>query len=311
MVVATASALEAPISWQRGDADVHGLKIHYEMAGPAHGDPLLLVMGLGGQLVLWPDAFCAQLIAQGFRVIRFDNRDIGLSGSGNRRVPIRLQRDMVLSKLGAKISANYTLHDLAKDTVGLMDALGIAKAHLVGVSMGGMISQIVAGRYPDRVLSLTSIMSNTNSPKLPLPKLSVLLRLAPPFGVRHDRASVIARTVKLFEMIGSPGYPTPLAERERIAALAFDRAYKPSGVLRQTHGILATGSFEELLPHITAPTQVIHGLDDPLVPVAGGKRSAQLIRGARLELIKGMGHDFPAGLFPRWTQLISENAARA
>lgn len=298
------------LDWQRGDAIANGIKIHYEIAGPENGEPLLLVMGLSAQLIHWPDAFCEQLLAKGFRVIRFDNRDSGLSGSGNAKVRFHLQKDMLRAKFGVKLQANYTLHDLAKDTVGLMDALGIAKAHLVGASMGGMISQIVAGRYPGRVLSLTSIMSNTNSPKLPLPKLSVLLQLAPPFGVKHDRASVIARTVKLFNMIGSPGYPTSLAERERIAALAFDRAYRPSGIARQTHGILATGSFEELLPHIVAPTQVIHGLDDPLVPVAGGQRSAGLIRGAKLELIKGMGHDFPDGLAPRWAALIAENAAR-
>jgi pimeloyl-ACP methyl ester carboxylesterase len=174
-----------------------------------------------------------------------------------------------------------------------------------------MISQIIAATYPQRVLSLTSIMSSTNSPKLPLPRLDVLLKLAPPFGVKHDRASVIARNVRLFEVIGSPGYPTPPAERERIAALAFDRAYRPSGMLRQTHGIVATGSFEDLLGSVTAPTQVIHGLADPLVHVDGGRRSAQLIRGARLALVEGMGHDFPAQLFPRWVELVAANAARA
>lgn len=299
------------LDWQRGEAIANGIKIHYEIAGPEHGEPLLLVMGLSAQLVHWPEEFCAQLVDKGFRVVRFDNRDIGLSGSGNARVRFNIQKDMLRAKFGAKLQANYTLHDLAKDTVGLMDALGIPKAHICGASMGGMISQIVAGRYPGRVLSLTSIMSSTNSPKLPLPKFSVLLQLAPPFGVKHDRAAVIARTVKLFGMIGSPGYPTPLAERERIAALAFDRAYRPSGIARQTHGILATGSFEELLPHVVAPTQVIHGLDDPLVRVEGGKRTAQLIKGAKLELIKGMGHDFPTGLAPRWVELIAGNAARA
>lgn len=309
MTEATVQA--TPLAWQRGDVTANGIKIHYEMTGPAHGDALLLVMGLSAQLVHWPDAFCAQLVDKGFRVIRFDNRDIGLSGSGASRVRIRLQRDMLRSKLGAKIDANYTLYDMAKDTVGLLDALGIAKAHLVGASMGGMISQIVAATHPERVLSLTSIMSSTNSPKLPLPKFSVLLQLAPPFGVKHDRASVIARVVKMFGLIGSPGYPTPLAERQRVAALAFDRAYRPAGMLRQTHGILATGSFEHVLGNVQAPTQVIHGLDDPLVNVAGGRRSAQLIRGAKLELIPGMGHDFPAGLFPRWVELIATNAARA
>lgn len=299
------------IDWQRGEAEANGITLQYEIAGPAQGEPLLLVMGLSAQLIHWPDAFCAQLAARGFRVIRFDNRDIGLSGSGNRGIRFNLQRDMLRSKLGLKPEANYTLHDMARDTIGLLDALGIRRGHLAGASMGGMISQIVAATFPERVLSLTSIMSSTNSPKLPMPRPDVLLKLAPPFGVKHDRASVIARTVALFEAIGSPGYPTSRAEREKTAADAFDRAYRPAGIARQTHAILATGSFEDLLGNVRAPTQVVHGLDDPLVRPAGGKRSAQLIPGARLALVEGMGHDFPEGLFPRWVELINDNAGRA
>jgi len=299
------------LTWMHGEAHVGDIKLAYEVTGLQHSEPLILVMGLSAQLIHWPEPLCEMLVARGFRVIRFDNRDIGLSGSANRRVRFHLQKDMLRSKFGARLDANYTLLDMAGDVVGLMDALSIRKAHLVGASMGGMISQIVAGRFPDRVASLTSIMSSTNNPKLPMPRLPVLLRMAPPFGVRHDRASVIARTVELFELIGSPGFPTPRAERESMAAAAFDRAYRPAGMARQTHGILATGSFEDVLADVRAPTQVIHGLDDPLVRVEGGKRSAQLIRGARLELIKGMGHDFPAGLFAPWTDLIAANAARA
>jgi pimeloyl-ACP methyl ester carboxylesterase len=300
----------AKLTWMHGEALVGDIKIAYEVTGLQNSEPLILVMGLSGQLIHWPEPLCELLVARGFRVIRFDNRDIGLSGSGNRRVPFHLQKDMLRSKFGAKLEANYTLHEMAADVVGLMNALSIRKAHLVGASMGGMISQIVAGRFPDRVASLTSIMSSTNHPKLPLPKLPVLLRLAPPFGVKHDRASVIARTAELFELIGSPGFPTPRVEREAMAAAAFDRAYRPAGMARQTHGILATGSFEDVLADVRSPTQIIHGLDDPLVRVEGGKRSAQLIRGARLEIIRGMGHDFPAGLFAPWTELIAENAAR-
>jgi len=299
------------LTWMHGVADVGGIKIAYEVAGLQNSEPLLLVMGLSAQLIHWPEPLCEMFVQKGFRVIRFDNRDIGLSGSGNNKVRFHLQKDMLRSKFGARLDANYTLHDMAKDAVGLLDALDIRKAHLVGVSMGGMISQIIAGTYPQRVLSLTSIMSSTNSPKLPLPKLSVLVQLAPPFGVKHDRASVIARTVALFEAIGSPGYPTSRADRELMAASAFDRAYRPAGMLRQTHGILATGSFENLLGNVKAPTQVIHGLDDPLVRVEGGQRTAKLIKGAKLELIKGMGHDFPAGLFSRWVELVAENAGKS
>ncbi len=298
------------LTWEHGEADVGELKIAYEIAGPQGGEPVLLAMGLACQLIHWPEPLCEMFVQQGFRVIRFDNRDIGLSGSGNNRVRFNLQKDMLRAKFGARLDANYTLYDMAKDTIGLLDALNIRKAHMVGASMGGMIAQIVAGIYPERVLSLTSIMSSTNNPKLPLPKLAVLVKLAPPFGVKHDRAAVIARTAAMFETIGSPGFPTPPAERQRMAASAFDRAYRPAGILRQTHGILATGSFEQVLGGVRAPTQIIHGLDDPLVRVAGGKRSAQLIKGAKLEVIAGMGHDFPTGLFARWVELIAANAAR-
>jgi pimeloyl-ACP methyl ester carboxylesterase len=296
--------------WRRGDAQVGGLKLAWEETGPAHGEPLLLVMGLGCQLIHWPDSLCTQLAARGFRVIRFDNRDIGLSGEGPKQQPIRLQRDWLRSRFGLAIRANYTLHDMAADAVGLLDHFGLDRAHLAGVSMGGMIAQIVSGRYPQRVKSLTSIMSTTNHPRLPGPRLDVLLHMSKA-GVNHAREAVAERNVRLFSMIGSPAFPTPEAQRREFSLRAYDRAYRPGGLLRQTHAIMATGSFEDLLPQVQAPTQIIHGLADPLVRPAGGKRSAQLIRNARLELIEGMGHDFPEPLMPRWTELIAANAARA
>jgi pimeloyl-ACP methyl ester carboxylesterase len=174
-----------------------------------------------------------------------------------------------------------------------------------------MIVQLIAARHPQRVASLTSIMSTTNSPHLPGPKLPVLLRMSG-IGIRdRSRTAVIRRSARTFKMIGSPGYPTPDSVRLAMATRAYDRAFRPGGLLRQTHAILATGSFETLLPSIKAPTQIIHGLSDPLVRPAGGKRCAKLIAGARLELIPGMGHDFPEALLPRWAELISNNAARA
>lgn len=297
------------LHWSRGTSRANGIDLAWEQCGPENGEPLLLVMGLGCQLIHWPDAFCFDLARRGFRVTRFDNRDIGLSSETKNGVRVNLQRDWFRAKLGLPIKANYTLHDMAADTVGLLDALGIRKTHITGVSMGGMISQIVSASYPDRIRSLTSIMSTTNSPRLPGPKLKVLLHMSQA-GVSHSRNDVVARSVKLFKMIGSPGWPTPDEQRREFAGRAFDRAYRPGGLLRQTHAIMATGSFEDLLPQIKAPTQVIHGFEDALVRVAGGKRSAKLIPGARLELIRGMGHDFPTGLTPRWADLIQANAAR-
>jgi pimeloyl-ACP methyl ester carboxylesterase len=299
------------LAWRRGTTHTNGVTLAWEECGPVNGEPLLLVMGLGGQLILWPESFCATLIARGFRVIRFDNRDSGLSGDGNCGVRFNIRNDMLRSRFGLHTRTNYTLYDMSADTVGLMDAMGIRSAHLVGVSMGGMISQITAGRYPRRVRSLTSIMSTTNHPRLPPPRMRVLWHM---FGRRPrtvSRELMIQRAVRTFKLIGSPAYPTPDAELHRLANVAYSRAFRPGGTLRQTHAILATGSFEHCLPMVKAPTQVIHGLADPLLRPSCGRRSAKLIRGARLELMSGMGHDFPMPLMPHWAELIADNAARA
>lgn len=300
-----------PLTWQQGRAQANGIELFWEQAGPANGEPLLLIMGLGCQLIQWPEALCADLVARGFRVIRFDNRDIGLSGDGNRGVRFNIPRDFLRTRLGLKPGpANYLLHDLAADTAGLLDALAIPRAHIVGLSMGGMIAQIFAATYASRTMSLTSIMSGTNNPRVRQTRLDLLWRLARG-GKSQLREDVIARTTETFGLIGSPGYPTPEAERRAFSTRAFDRAFRPGGVLRQTHAIVATGCFEPLLAQVTAPTQVIHGVQDPLMRAAAGKRTAAAIRGARIELIDGMGHDCPAALMPRWAELIAANAARA
>ena len=297
--------------WQRGDAQANGLKLHWEALGPERGEPLLLVMGLGCQLIQWPESLCRDLAARGFRVIRFDNRDAGLSDQVDRGIRFNLRRDFLRVRLGLRPGpANYLLHDMAADTVGLMDAFGWERAHLVGVSMGGMISQIAAGTFPDRVRSLTSIMSSTNHPWMRQTRMDLLLRMttSPPNLLRD---TIVARQTQTFGLIGSPGYPTPEIERRDFTGRAFDRSFRPGGTLRQMHAIVATGSFEPLLRHVTAPTQIIHGLADPLVRPACGRRSAALIRDARLELIAGMGHDCPSALMPRWAELIAANAARS
>ncbi|HET8883702.1 MAG TPA: alpha/beta hydrolase [Solimonas sp.] len=297
--------------WSAGSARVNGLRLNWEETGPAHGEPLLLVMGLGGQLIHWPDALCAPLAEKGFRVIRFDNRDAGLSGDGDRGIRVNLPRAWLASRFGRRTASNYTLHDSADDVVGLLDTLGIQRAHVAGASMGGMIAQIVAGRHPRRVRSLTSIMSSTNHPKLPPARFDVLWWMAGVGPKPKTREAVIRRSTAMLRRVGSPAYPTPTAYRAELAGRAYDRAFRPSGVVRQTQAILATGSFESLLPQIAAPTQIVHGLADPLLRPACGRRSAQLIHGAKLELIDGMGHDFALPLMPRWAELIAANAARA
>lgn len=299
------------LCWSAGSACVNGLQLSWEQAGPENGEPMLLVMGLGGQLIHWPDALCEHLVLSGFRLIRFDNRDAGLSSDADRGLPIRLPRDWLRSRMGLPANANYTLHDMASDAVGILDALDIRRAHLVGVSMGGMISQIIAGTQPSRVRSLTSIMSSTNHPKLPAARFDVLWRMAGIGPRPRTREAVIRRSTAMLRRVGSPGYPTPNEYRARLAGRAYDRAFRPIGTARQTHGILATGSIEALLSQITAPTQVVHGLSDPLLLPVCGQRSARLIRSSKLELIDGMGHDFALPLMPRWAELIAGNAGRA
>lgn len=299
-----------PITWQRGDVDANGMRLHFEQTGPDNGDPILLVMGLGCQLIQWPEALCADLVARGFRVIRFDNRDIGLSGDANAGVRFNIRADFLRARLGLRAGpSNYLLHDMARDVIGLMDALGIARAHLAGVSMGGMIAQLVAATFAPRVLSLVSIMSGTNNPWTRHTRLDLLLRMvsAPP---DQQRETMVARFAETFRLIGSPAYPTPHDELSQFGARAFDRAFRPGGVMRQTHAIVATGCFEDRLNQVTAPTLVLHGSADALLRPACGARSARLIRGARLELIAGMGHDCPVALMPRWAELIAANAAR-
>lgn len=297
--------------WQRGDSKANGLRLHWEAVGPDHGEPLMLIMGLGGQLIEWPDALCTALAARGFRVIRFDNRDIGLSADADRGVRFNLRADFIRMRLGLKAGpANYRLYDMAQDVVELMDALGLAGAHLVGLSMGGMIAQLAAATFAHRVRSLTSIMSGTNHPWTRRSRLDLLLRMSTP-PPDHSRDTIVAHSTRTMQLIGSPGYPTPEAELRDFAGRAFDRAFRPGGELRQMHAIVATPCFEDRLGQVTAPTQVVHGTDDPLLYPACGRRSARFIPGARLEMIEGMGHDLPDALLPRIAELIAANAARA
>jgi pimeloyl-ACP methyl ester carboxylesterase len=283
-----------------GDIDVC-----YETFGERDDPALLLVMGLATQMLGWHEDFCAELAARGFFVVRFDNRDVGRSTALNHLpAPTMVQllrRD--------KRAAAYTIDDMAGDAVGLLDHLEIERAHVVGASMGGMIAQALAARHPDRVLSLASIMSNTGSRRSGQPKLAAyrVLLAKPP----ADRDGYIEQTVKLYKIIGSPGFEQDEATLRRTAGRSFDRGRNPAGTSRQLAAVIASGDRTELLRGITAPTVVIHGDADPLVQPSGGRATAEAIPGARLVMIPGMGHDLPRGAWPRIIDAIAENAARA
>lgn len=292
-----------------GEVDCNGIQIHYQDEGDITAPPLLLIMGLGAQLTQWPDAMVQLLVEEGFRVIRFDNRDAGLSSAHNSNLKFYLPKEMLKARLGIPLKNNYTLHLMAKDTLALIDGLGLEKVHVVGASMGGMIAQLFAALFPHRCLSLTSIMSSTNSAALPMPRFDVMLFLGG-IGVEkgHEKEVVLRRALKFWKKISSPHYPPSDEEiLERVEA-AFDRAYRPAGQLRQTHAILASGGFKHLLHRVNCPTQIIHGDKDPLVHPKGGKASAKAIPNAKLEMIEGMAHDFPAPLIPKIAKLISNNA---
>jgi proline iminopeptidase len=272
---------------------------------------MLLVMGLGMQLVAWPDAFCEGLVNKGFRVVRFDNRDCGLSQKLDQLGTPRMPGAILRALLGLPVRSPYDLKAMAADTVGLLDALGIAQAHVVGASMGGMIGQLVAALYPDRALSLTSIMSTTGARHLPQPSVRIRRELLrrPQQPLTPD--TLIAHYERLFAVIGSPGYPTPQEEFRARIRRAVERGYHPAGFLRQLGAILANGDRSPLLGSITCPTLVIHGKADPLVPFQGGVDTAYKIRDARLVLLDGFGHDFPSQLFERFVGMIANHACDA
>lgn len=280
----------------------NGIAVEVEDTGPgtdgAARPAVLLIMGLGMQLVAWPPAFVQALVDAGYRVVRFDNRDVGLSASFEHLGVPNLLLESFKHRIGLPVRAPYSLQDMSADAIGVLDVLGIAKAHVVGVSMGGMIAQRVALAVPDRVLSLTSIMSSSGARFLPGPKSHVLQAL-----LRRPRDNsldaIVDHYIDLFRVIGSPGFPTDDAElRERIGA-AVRRGFHPTGTARQIAAVAADTKRAEQLARLDAPTLVVHGLADPLVPFACGQDTARRIRGARLVGIHGMGHDLPPGVVER------------
>jgi proline iminopeptidase len=292
-------------------ASANGLSIAYECDGDPAGAPMVLVMGLGMPLVFWPDEFVASLAAHGFRLVRFDNRDCGHSTRLAGRGPVNLPAALARAMLGLPVPAPYTLADMADDSVGLLDALGIRQAHFVGVSMGGMIAQTVAARHPARVASLVSIMSSTGNRRVMLGRPRALRALLSRPKDATSADAVVAHMMGVLGAIGSPRYPLdPQLLRhgcERVVA----RGYYPAGTARQLLAIAASGDRRRELARITAPTLVIHGREDPLVRLAAGKDTARNIPGAQLLVIEGMGHDLPPALMPRIVDAIAAHAREA
>ena len=286
-----------------GTAKSGDLDIYYEDMGDPNHPPVLLVMGLGAQLLLWRKEFCEKLVDQGLRVIRYDNRDVGLSSkmtgqrSGSALVP-----GMVRSFLGKPSPAVYTLEDLADDAAALLDHLDIDRAHIVGASMGGMIAQIFAARFPQRTKTLAIIFSSNNQALLPPPGYEQLRGLLQR-PADTTREAIVANAVRVAKIIGSPGYPRSDDELQADAIEGYERAYYPAGIARHFAAVLGSGSLLRYDRQITAPTVVIHGKADKLMRPFGGRAIARAIKGARLVLIDGMAHDLPEQL---WDQIVGE-----
>jgi len=284
-----------------------GIEIFYEDRGSPDAEVILLVMGLGAQMTLWPDELVAALVGDGFRVIRYDNRDIGLSqkfeGARAPSLPVQVLR----KKIGFPAKVPYTLKDMADDGIGLLDALGIASAHVVGASMGGMIAQLMAVHHGHRLASLTSIMSTTGNGKLPQAEKHAIDALVAPIQSMEEE-SLVAHGLNIVKNIGSPGFPfDPEQQRERVL-LNMRRSVYPAGLPRQLAAIIDDGCRRSRLANVTVPTLVMHGEADPLVKLEAGEDTAQHISGARLVTIPGWGHDLPIPLVPR---IASEIAAHA
>lgn len=276
----------------------NGIRLAYDEFGVSKAPAILLIMGLGTQMIAWPVPFCQTLADHGFRVVRFDNRDIGLSTKFEKAAPVNVAAAFARALIGRQVNAPYKLDDMAADAVGLMDELGIDRAHIVGASMGGMIAQIVAAKYRDRARSLISIMSSSGDPKLPSGRPNAIAALLAPRPNPKNRERLIKHGMNIYRIIGSPGFPTSDMELRAKIEQAADRSYYPAGVGRQMVAILASGSRVDLLRTIDTPTLVLHGADDPLVPVEAGMDTAKQIPGARLKIIPGMGHDLAPGLVP-------------
>ena len=293
------------------EVQANGITITYDEFGAKDAAPLLLIMGLGAQMTRWAPAFCEAIAARGFRVIRFDNRDVGLSTHFVEAGIPDMPAVAAAVREGKPAPVPYDLSDMAADAAGLLDALGIARAHIVGASMGGMIAQLVAAEHPEKVLSLTSIMSNTGNPDTPraTPEAMAVLTNRPPHP--SDEEAYLKHTVASARVTGSPAYPADEAVLRANSLADVKRCYEPTGFARQMAAVTASGDRRAKLKTITAPTVVVHGEADPLVPVEGGRDTAANIPGAELVVIPGMGHDLPPALYGTLVDAIAKVAERS
>jgi len=271
----------------------NGIQIEYETFGEPSSPSLLLIAGIGGQMIGWDEELCKEWAGKGLYVIRFDNRDVGLSTKMEETGVPDFPAAIAAGMKGEKVDAPYTLDDMADDAVGLLDALKIDKAHICGISMGGAIAQTIAFRHPSHVRSMTQVYATSGNPELPAgkPETMALLLTPPP----EEREAYIDYMMKFYRAVAGRGFPFDEVWHRKLAGRSYDRAFYGPGKARQFLAILAHGNRKPLLASITAPTLVIHGADDPLVPVSGGRDSAEAIPGAELMIIEGMGHDMPHG----------------
>jgi len=291
------------------DVTANGIHIEYDTFGDSSFPALLLVAGNGAQIYFWDAEFCESLAKKGFFVIRFDNRDAGLSTKFEEAGIPDFQAAINALMEGKPVESAYTLDDMADDAVGLLDALGIEKAHICGASMGGMIAQVISYRHPKRVLSLTSIMSTTGNPELPQAKPETIAAVLAPAPA--ERGAYIEHNMKIWRKIWSPGFPFEEKRARTFIEKSYDRSYYPQGAVRQNIALIANGDRRPSLLTIAVPTLVIHGTDDPLIPVEGGKDTARVIPGASLLIINGMGHDMPKGVWAEIAEAISNHAVPA
>ncbi len=274
----------------------NNIAIEYEEFGPKDGGAIILVRGLGTQLIYWPEEFYRPMVETGHRVILFDNRDVGLSSKMDHLGQVDMKEVFEKSQKGETFKAPYTLDDMALDMIGLMDGLGLSRAHIVGISLGGMIAQTITGNHPDRIFSMTSIMSSSGNPDLPQPAPEIVATLVSPPGDPNDRESKIEDEVRSMLITGSPGYPVSEEFARDLATRAYDRCYHPDGVHRQMAAARALGDRRSRLNKITRPALVVHGCDDVLIPITSGEDTAANIPGAKFVAIPGMGHDIPPAL---------------
>lgn len=291
-------------------ARANGIEIEYETFGPAPSaegaEPLLLVMGLGAQMVGWTEEFCGHLVERGHCVIRFDNRDVGLSTKFDDAEYDGAAQALAKATQGQPVKTAYELHDMAADAAGLLAALDLPRAHVVGASMGGMIAQVLAIDFPERAATLTSIMSHTGEPNLPPPSPEAMRVLMTPAAAERD--AVIAQALDTWKVIGSPGFPFDEPRIRERAARSFDRCHHPAGAERQLVAIAAAPGRRAALGRLRTPTLVIHGEADPLIPVEGGRATVDAVPGAKGLFIPGMGHDMPRELYATLADAISGHA---